>query len=130
MQKWFQNYLSVQCWGITLVILDNIVMLYRQLSQQRINVMTGLSMSEASEKLDMVLITIVIALMYFMVPYLTSFFAGQAQSAMYQSRAMALAAAGTILSAKSMAAVGNAGQAGNRSFGWERDPKCSTFPAA
>ena len=108
-QKWFQNYLSVQFWGVTLVILDNLVALYRGLSQSRVDVMTGLSISEAAEKLDMVLITLVIAVMYFMVPYLTSFFAGQAQSAIYQAKSMALGVAGTLLAAKGAAMLTGAG---------------------
>lgn len=108
-RKWFQNYLSVQCWAITLVILDNLVVLYRSLTQSRIGIMSGLSLSEAAEKLDMVLITLVMTIMYFMVPYLTSFFIGQAQSAVYQAKSMALGAAGTIMAAKGAAMLSGAG---------------------
>lgn len=108
-QKWFQNYLAVQCWSITLIILDNIVVLYRNLTQHRLGLMHGLSISEAAEKMDMIMITIVIALLYFMVPYLTSLFVGQTQSAVYQSRVMATGAGLSILAARSAAAFSGAG---------------------
>ena len=108
-KKWFQNYLSVQCWSITLIILDNLVVLYRNLTQHRLGLMTGLSVSEAVEKLDMVLITIVIAILYLMVPYLTSLFVGQTQSAVYPAKVVATGAAATILAAKGAAMVGGAG---------------------
>jgi hypothetical protein len=107
-QKWFQNYLAVQCWSITLIILDNIVVLYRHLSQHRLGLMHGLSVSEAAEKLDMILITLVIAMLYFMVPYLTSLFIGQAQSAMYPARVLATSAGAAVLAGQGAAALGGA----------------------
>lgn len=107
-QKWFQNYLTVQCWSITLIILDNIVVLYRHLSQHRLGLMHGLSVSEASEKLDMILITLIIALLYFMVPYLTSLFIGQAQSAMYPARVLATGAGAAVLTAQGAAVMSGA----------------------
>lgn len=106
--KWFQNYLAVQCWSITLVILDNMVVLYRHLSQHRLGLMHGLSVSEATEKLDMILITLVIALLYFLVPYLTALFVGQTQSAVYQSRVIAAGAGAAILTAKGAAMLSGA----------------------
>ncbi|WP_224995066.1 hypothetical protein [Cesiribacter sp. SM1] len=105
-QKWFQNYLAVQCWSITLIILDNIVVLYRHLSQHRLGLMHGLSVSEAAEKLDMILITLVIAMLYFMVPYITSLFIGQAQSALYPSRVLATGAGAAVLTAQGAAVLG------------------------
>ena len=118
-QKWFQNYLSVQCWSITLVILDNLVVLYRNLSQHQLGLMTGLSVSEAAEKLDMLLITIVIAILYFMVPYLTSLFIGQTQSAIYPAKVVATGAAATILAAKGAAMVSGAGGASTAASGFQ-----------
>ncbi|WP_017733364.1 hypothetical protein [Nafulsella turpanensis] len=112
LQKWFQHYLSVQCWSITLIILDNLVVLYRNLSQQRLGIMNGLSISEAAEKLDMLLITLVIALLYFMVPYLTSLFIGQTQSAVFPAKVLTAGAAATVLAAKGAAVVAGAGKGG------------------
>ena len=111
LQKWFQHYLSVQCWSITLIILDNLVVLYRNLTQQRLGLMNGLSVSEAAEKLDMLLITLVIALLYFMVPYLTSLFIGQSQSAVFPARVMGTAVAATLVAAKGAAVAGGNGTA-------------------
>jgi hypothetical protein len=108
-QKWLQNYLAVQCWSITLIILDNIVVLYRNLTQHQLGLMDGLSISEAAEKLDMILITCIIALLYLMVPYLTSLFVGQTQSAVYQSRTIATGAGATILMARGAAMVSGGG---------------------
>jgi hypothetical protein len=96
-QKWFSHYLSVQMWSITLVILDNLVVLYTDLSKMRTSVMSGLSLSEAGEKIDILLLNIVITVLYFMVPYLTSLFIGQSSTAMFQSRALGLATAGAML---------------------------------
>ena len=108
-QKWFQNYLSVQCWSISLIILDNIVVLYRNLTQHRLGLMDGLSVSEAAEKLDMILITFIIGLLYLMVPYLTSLFVGQTQSAVYQSRTIATGAGAAILVGKGAAMLSGGG---------------------
>lgn len=108
-QKWFQNYLSVQCWSISLIILDNIVVLYRNLTQHRLGLMDGLSVSEAAEKLDMILITFIIGLLYLMVPYLTSLFVGQTQSAVYQSRTIATGAGAAILMGKGAAMFSGGG---------------------
>jgi hypothetical protein len=95
--KWFSHYLSVQFWSVTLVILDNLVVLYTDLSKMRTSVMSGLSLSEASEKIDILLLNIVITVLYFMVPYLTSLFIGQSSTGMFQSRALGLATAGAML---------------------------------
>jgi hypothetical protein len=95
--KWFSHYLSVQFWSITLIILDNLVVLYTDLSKMRTSVMSGLSLSEASEKIDILLLNIVITVLYFMVPYLTSLFIGQSSTGMFQSKALGLAAAGAML---------------------------------
>lgn len=126
-QKWFQNYLVVQCWSITLIILDNIVVLYRNLSQHHLGLMRGLSVSEAAEKLDMILITLVIALLYFLVPYLTSLFVGQAQSAVYPARILAAGAGVSILTAKGAATLNSttsgplAATAGSGAAGWRQE---------
>jgi hypothetical protein len=95
--KWFSQYLSVQFWSITLIILDNLVVLYTDLSKMRTSVMSGLSLSEANEKIDILLLNIVITVLYFMVPYLTSLFIGQSSTGMFQSRALGLATAGAML---------------------------------
>ncbi|EMR00707.1 hypothetical protein ADICEAN_04166 [Cesiribacter andamanensis AMV16] len=127
MQKWFQNYLAVQCWSITLIILDNIVVLYRNLSQHQLGLMHGLSVSEAVEKLDMLLITLLIALLYFMVPYLTSLFVGQTHSAVYPARVLATSAGAAILAARGAAAFSGAGtlpaaaSLGSSSAGWSKE---------
>jgi hypothetical protein len=97
LMKWFSHYLSVQFWSITLVILDNLVVLYTDISKMRTSVMSGLSLSEASEKIDILLLNIVITVLYFMVPYLTSLFIGQSSTGMFQSRALGLATAGAML---------------------------------
>jgi hypothetical protein len=98
--KWFQNYLSVQLWSITLIILDNLVVLYTDLSRMRTSVMSGLSVDEASEKIDIILLNIAITVLYFMVPYLTSLFVGQTSSGSFQSKAIGLATAGAMLATK------------------------------
>jgi hypothetical protein len=104
--KWFSHYLSVQFWSVTLIILDNLVVLYTDLSKMRTSVMSGLSLSEASEKIDILLLNIVITVLYFMVPYLTSLFIGQSSTGMFQSRALGLATAGAMLLTRGSAAAG------------------------
>ncbi|EMR02305.1 hypothetical protein ADICEAN_02577 [Cesiribacter andamanensis AMV16] len=117
----------MQCWSITLIILDNIVVLYRKLTQHQLGLMHGLSVSEAAEKLDMLLITLLIALLYFMVPYLTSLFVGQAQSAVYPARVLATSAGAAILAAKGAAVLSGAGTLpataaiGSSTAGWSRE---------
>jgi hypothetical protein len=112
LKKWFQHYLSVQCWSLTLIILDNLVDLYTRLSQTRTSAMTGLSLAEASEKIDILLITIVITLLYLMVPYLTSLYVGQSSSAMFTSKAVGLATAGASLAGGGAVLAGSAAAGG------------------
>jgi hypothetical protein len=108
LRKWFQNYFSVQCWSITLIILDNLVDLYTTISQARTSAMTGGSLPEASEKIDILLITIVITLLYFMVPYLTSLFVGQTSSAMFNSKMISLGTAAATLGGRGGMVAGKA----------------------
>jgi hypothetical protein len=103
--KWFQNYLSVQFWSLTLIILDNLVVLYTNFTKERVAILSGAPAGVASERVDFLLISIVITILYFMVPYLTSLYIGQTSSGIFQSKAIGLAAAGAALAMKGGAAV-------------------------
>lgn len=107
--KWFQNYLSVQFWSLTLIILDNLVVLYTNFTKERVSILSGAPAGVASERVDFLLISIVITILYFMVPYLTSFYIGQTSSGIFQSKAIGLAAAGTALAMKGGAALTGSG---------------------
>jgi hypothetical protein len=107
--KWFQNYLSVQFYSLTLVILDNLVVLYTQFTKERVSILSGAPAGVASERIDFLLISIVITILYCMVPYLTSLYIGQTSSGIFQSKAIGLAAAGTALAMKGGAALAGSG---------------------
>ncbi|MBD0258828.1 MAG: hypothetical protein ICV83_24175, partial [Cytophagales bacterium] len=81
---------------------------YTTISQARTSAMTGGSLPEASEKIDILLITIVITLLYFMVPYLTSLFVGQTSSAMFNSKMIALGTAAATLGGRGGMVAGKA----------------------
>ena len=107
--KWFQNYLSLQFWSLTLVILDNLVVLYTDFTKERVSILSGAPAAVAGERIDFLLISLVITILYCMVPYLTSLYIGQTSSSVFQSKVIGMATAGTALAMKGGAALAGSG---------------------
>lgn len=102
--KWFQNYLAVQLWSVTIIILDNIV---ATIANNNFATTTGQTLpwfGELHANTNFLVISIVIILLYMMVPFLTSFFIGSTTSGAFQARLLATAAIGTRVLAGGAAA--------------------------
>lgn len=104
--KWLQNYLSVQFWSITLVILDNIVALYAIYFTESHNSSVFLG-SEFSE-INFIVVSIATTILYLMVPYLTSFFIGISHSSSFQSKVMGFGLATSAIMLSSITKIGSA----------------------
>lgn len=95
--KWFQSYLSVQFWSVTLAILDALANVIAKSYE--------LAPAALTSDVALIAVNIVIVIMYFMVPYLTSFMMGQAASGQFLSKVVGMAASGAKM-AGSMASGG------------------------
>lgn len=87
---WFRIFFSTSLWGLTLSILDAIMVGFIQ----NFTIPTGSTLSEASAVLDLLVVNGAIILMYLSVPLLTSFYIGSAASASFLSAAQGLAGSG------------------------------------
>ncbi|MEN7551851.1 hypothetical protein AAG747_28300 [Rapidithrix thailandica] len=92
--RWFQNYLSVQCWSITLIVLDNMVALYAKTFAKGY---TSAYPGEEFTQLNFIIVSVTTTLLYLMVPYLTSLFMGTVASSQFPSRMAGIASAGAGL---------------------------------
>ena len=86
--KWLQSYLTVQFWSVTLIILDTLVSEFNSLY------FNGLLFSTDLGAANFVLISLVIVILYFMVPHLTSYYLGHSHAAIFQSRVFSTALLG------------------------------------
>ena len=89
--KWLQSYLTVQCWSVTLIILDTLVTEFNSLY------LNGLLFSTDLGPANFVVISLVIVILYFLVPHLTSYYLGHAHAAIFQSRVFSTAMLGAGL---------------------------------
>ncbi len=76
--RWFQGWLAVQCWAITLTILDNLVDAYQ--------------FDTDDSTLRFIINNLVVAIMYVLVPYLTSYFIASTSSGTFLSKVVGTAA--------------------------------------
>ncbi len=86
--KWLQSYLTVQFWSVTLIILDTLVSEFNSLY------FNGLLFSTELGTANFVLVSLVIVILYFMVPHLTSYYLGHSHAAIFQSRVFSTALLG------------------------------------
>jgi hypothetical protein len=86
--KWLQSYLTVQFWSVTLIILDTLVSEFNSLY------FDGLLFPEVLDTTNFVLVSLVIVILYFLVPHLTSYYLGHAHAAIFQSRVFSTALLG------------------------------------
>ena len=89
--KWLQSYLTVQFWSVTLIILDTLVSQFNSLY------FNGLLFSNELGATNFVLVSLVIVILYFLVPHLTSYYLGHTQAAIFQSRVFSTAMLGAGL---------------------------------
>jgi hypothetical protein len=86
--RWLQSYLTVQFWSVTLIILDTLVAEFNSLY------FGGYLFSEELSSTNFVLVSLVIVILYFMVPHLTSYIIGHSHAAIFQSRVFSTALLG------------------------------------
>ena len=86
--KWLLSYLTVQCWSMTLIILDTLVTEFNSLY------LNGLLFSTDLGHVNFLLIGLVIVILYFLVPHLTSYYLGHSHAAIFQSRVFSTALLG------------------------------------
>ena len=86
--KWLLSYLTVQCWSITLIILDTLVTEFNSLY------LNGLLFSNELGASNFVLVSLIIVILYFMVPHLTAYYLGHSHAAIFQSRVFSTALLG------------------------------------
>ena len=89
---WFRIFLSTALWGLTLGMLDALMIGFTQ----NFTIPTGSTLQEASSVLDILVVNGAVILMYLSVPLLTSFYIGASASASFLSAAQgAMGAAST-----------------------------------
>ena len=86
--KWLQSYLTVQFWSVTLIILDTLVAEFNTLY------LNGLLFTNELGAANFVLVSLVIVILYFLVPHLTSYYLGHSHAAIFQSRVFSTALLG------------------------------------
>ncbi|GAA4389322.1 hypothetical protein GCM10023186_36550 [Hymenobacter koreensis] len=76
--KWLQNFLAVQLWGLTFVLLDTIYGFYAETEQAPNGLFSGLTNGPQQSVDDekFMVMSVAFVLLYVMVPYLTSMFIG------------------------------------------------------
>jgi hypothetical protein len=129
--KWLQNFLAVQMWGLTFVLLDTLYKFYAE-SARAPGGLFGNIVNGPQQSVDdqmFMLTSVAFVLLYVMVPYLTSMFIGSsaAQGFIGSMAGMAVgaatAAAGVVapggggLSSAVGRALGNGGGGGHRGSG-------------
>ena len=115
--KWLLSYLTVQCWSITLIILDTLVTEFNSLY------LNGLLFPDELTASNFVLVSLVIVILYFMIPHLTAYYLGHSHAAIFQSRVFSTALLGAGMAyqggraavAGGRAAMGAGGAAMSRS---------------
>ena len=87
LQKWFSTWLNVQCWVITLNMLDAIIQAY-----------SAAGMQSYETQSDLFIVTnLVIIIIYLMVPWLTSLYTGASGAGRFLSQAVVYTTAATKL---------------------------------
>ena len=86
--KWLQSYLTVQFWSVTLIILDTLVSEFNTLY------LNGLLFTNELGAANFALVSLVIVILYFLVPHLTSYYLGHSHAAIFQSRVFSTAMLG------------------------------------
>ncbi|WKN44921.1 hypothetical protein [Tunicatimonas pelagia] len=103
--KWLQSYLTVQFWSVTLIILDTLVSQFNSLY------FNGLLFTNELGAANFVLVSLVIVILYFLVPHLTSYYLGHSHAAIFQSRVFSTALLGTGMAYQGGRAVMMGGRA-------------------
>ncbi len=109
--KWLMSYLTVQCWSITLIILDTLVTEFNSLY------LNGLLFSNELGASNFVLVSLIIVILYFMVPHLTAYYLGHSHALIFQSRVFSTAMLGAGLAYQGGRAAVTAGRAAMGSGG-------------
>ena len=102
--KWLQSYLTVQFWSVTLIILDTLVSEFNSLY------LNGLLFTNELGAANFALVSLVIVILYFLVPHLTSYYLGHSHAAIFQSRVFSTAMLGAGLASQG----GRAAMAGGK----------------
>lgn len=117
--KWLQSLITIQFWTLTLALVDHLAKFFL-LHYSAVDV-TQSGNAFLLTKTDLtgyICTNVVITLMYLLVPYLTSLYAGGSQAGMFMSKvvtvatALAMPAAKAVQGTKAASAAGNAGLSG------------------
>lgn len=98
LKGWFRNYVAVQCWALTLLILDTLFVMY----------MTATSNSPL-DAAGSTLSYIAFSLLYFMVPTLTNKVIGAAQSNSLMGKMTGVTTAAVMMGVKAVSGVATGG---------------------
>ncbi|SMB79266.1 hypothetical protein SAMN00120144_3101 [Hymenobacter roseosalivarius DSM 11622] len=127
--KWLQNFLAVQMWGLTFVLLDTMYGFFADTQRVAGGILASGGPAQSVDDTKLMLMSVAFVLLYSIVPYLTSLFIGSSavQGFAGQMAGMAVGAATTVAGVASPGggglasavgrAMGNAGGSGGSSGG-------------
>lgn len=140
--KWLQNFLAVQLWGLTFVLLDTMYSFFAETQQVAGGILASGGLEQSVKDSKFMLMSVGFVLLYAMVPWLTSLFIGSsaAQGFAGQMSSMAVGAAtfaagvaapgGGGLSSAIGRAMGHGSAGGGRSSGGGSNSSSSSSAAS
>ncbi|MGI4734270.1 MAG: hypothetical protein ACRYG7_03735 [Janthinobacterium lividum] len=106
--KWFQNFIAVQMWGLTFVLLDTMYGFFADTQQVAGGIFASGGPGQSVNDSKFMLMSVAFVLLYVMVPYLTSLFIGSSAAQGFAGQ-MAGMAMGAATFAAGVAAPGSGG---------------------
>lgn len=109
--KWLQSLITIQFWSLTIALVDHLAKFFL-LHFTAVDVTQGSAVNvlSSTDLTGYICTNVVVTLMYLLVPYLTSLYAGGSQAGMFMSKVVTVAA--TALAPAAKAAVMGSGAAG------------------
>ncbi|TGD76986.1 hypothetical protein [Hymenobacter wooponensis] len=127
--KWLQNFIAVQMWGLTFVLLDTMYGFFADTQRVAGGILASGGPAQSVDDTKFMLMSVAFVMLYIIVPYLTSMFIGSSavQGFAGQMAGMAMGAATTVagvaapggggLASAVGRAMGNAGGGGSSGSG-------------
>ena len=106
--KWLQNFLAVQLWGLTFVLLDTMYSFFAQTQQVAGGILASGGLDQSVKDSKFMLMSVGFVLLYGMVPWLTSLFIGSSAAQGFAGQ-MIGSAVGAATFAAGVAAPGGGG---------------------
>lgn len=109
--KWLQSLITIQFWSLTLGLVDHLAKFFLlHFSAVDVTQGSGANLLTNTDLTGYICTNVVVTLMYLLVPYLTSLYAGGSQAGMFMSKVVTVAA--TALAPAAKAAVMSGGATG------------------